>query len=413
MAKLSFYLDSRKPGADGRSPLTLTVKHNYNSARISLGIKMTPNDWEEVQYTLRNLPRSKWDIMSDDVYAMKISYDSALSRLEKEEDIRELSATDVRNRLDEMIKGESRATRKKRLERKKNLFAARYRAFAESKDTDGTRKIYLWSLKKIAEYDSGYESLSFEDINKEWLTGFDNYLKPTVCANIRNMYFRNIRAVFNDALKDEITTAYPFRTFRLPKTEETKKRALSLEQIKLLKDFPCDSWQEEYRDMFMLMIYLIGINAADLFKAKPEDLVDGRLNYKRDKTHKLYSVKVEPEAMAIINKYRGKDWLLSPLDRYCSYKAYLGHMNKALKKIGLFYRTSGEKKGRALFPDLSSYWSRHSWASLASQLDIPTDIIGRSLGHSWATDTVTAIYIKFDNRKVDNANRKVIDAIMN
>ena len=34
---------------------------------------------------------------------------------------------------------------------------------------------------------------------------------------------------------------------------------------------------------------------------------------------------------------------------------------------------------------------------------------GRALGHSVWEKTVTSIYVKYDNKKIDEANRKVID----
>ena len=100
------------------------------------------------------------------------------------------------------------------------------------------------------------------------------------------------------------------------------------------------------------------------------------------------------------------------MDRYDYHKNYIQHMNRALQKIGLTYTTSTKKKGEALFPELTTYYARHSWASLASSLDIPIDTIGRALGHSWVDRTITSVYIQFDTRKIDAANRKVLDALL-
>ena len=61
------------------------------------------------------------------------------------------------------------------------------------------------------------------------------------------------------------------------------------------------------------------------------------------------------------------------------------------------------------FPGISSYWSRHTWATIAASLDIPKETIAAALGHGG--NTVTDIYIAFDQRKVDEANRKVIDHV--
>lgn len=49
-------------------------------------------------------------------------------------------------------------------------------------------------------------------------------------------------------------------------------------------------------------------------------------------------------------------------------------------------------------------------ASIAAELDIPKETISEALGHSIGSE-VTSIYIKFDRKKVDEANRKVIDYV--
>lgn len=413
MAKLKFYLDTRRATADGKYPLTLNLSHNYKALKIAMNVKLSKDEWDGIEYAMNSLPQSKWSAQCCDIFSAKSAYESALARVSREEDIDELSVSDVRDRLELSVKGKTRETIRKQREASRRLFVPRFRQYIESRATAGTKSIYNNTLKKILAYDPDAEKLTFEDIDKEWLTGFDLFIQQTMSQNIRNMQFRNIRAVFNDAINDDVTTCYPFRKFKLPKLEETRHRALSVEQLRMLKDYACEDWMEEYRDMFMLTFYLIGINAVDLLHARKSDIVDGRLEYRRDKTHRLYSVKIEPEAKAIIDKYAGKDWLLSPLDRYRSHRDYLHHWNNALKRIGTVSVSGKKPLGDPLFPDLSTYWARHTWATVAASLDVPVEIIGRALGHSWVNKMVTAIYIKFDNRKVDEANRMVIDAITN
>ena len=412
MAKLTFYLDTRKAVEGGVFPLVLNLAHKCQTSRIPTGLRFSKPEWEANQLSLANEPRTRWTARAEDAYSTKAQYEVTLSRLAKEEDVESMEAKEIRDRLMEMVTGHSKAKEKaEKAKATKNLFLPHYRRFMESRVAPGTREIYNRTLKKMLEYDENAEKLTFDMIDKDWLMGFDSHLALTMCANSRNIHFRNIRATFNEAIGDKLTTNYPFENYKLPKLEETKKLALALDKIRKLKNYPCEAWQEEYRDIFMLQFYLIGINLVDLLTAKPEDLVDGRFEYRRNKTHKLYSIKVEPEAMAIIEKYRGEKYLLSPMDRYTNHKNYLQHMNRALKKIGLHYTTSQKKTGTAFFPKLSSAWARHTWATVASALDIPVELIGRAMGHSWIKKIVTSIYIDFDMRKVDDANRKVIDAV--
>lgn len=86
-------------------------------------------------------------------------------------------------------------------------------------------------------------------------------------------------------------------------------------------------------------------------------------------------------------------------------------MNKALQNIGTTRSgLGGKKSAEGAFPGLSTYWARHSWATIAASLDIPKETIAAALGHGG--NTVTDIYIDFDQRKVDEANRRVLDWVL-
>ena len=84
-------------------------------------------------------------------------------------------------------------------------------------------------------------------------------------AGVERAQQRNLRAIFNRAIDEEIIPQgmYPFRRFKIKK-ESTPKRSLTVEELRMLRDYPCEEWQEKWRDMFMLIFYLIGINTVDL-----------------------------------------------------------------------------------------------------------------------------------------------------
>ena len=88
------------------------------------------------------------------------------------------------------------------------------------------------------------------------------------------------------------------------------------------------------------------------------------------------------------------------------------HFGITLKNIGPVKRVGrgGKKVYDAIFPQISTYWARHSWATIAASLDIPRDTIAHALGHGG--NTVTDIYIDFDQSKVDKANRKILDWVL-
>ena len=289
----------------------------------------------------------------------------------------------------------------------KGCFVDIFKEFADSHN-ESTKELYYYSLRRIEQFDKYISTRSIDEIGIPWLTRFESWLAQTNSKNARNILLRNIRAVFNYALDCEYTTNYPFRRFKI-RPEATRKRAMTVEQLRSLAVYPVEDYQVFYRDMFVLMFCLIGINVVDLYSLG--SIVDGRVEYRRAKTHRLYSIKVEPEAQAIIDKYHGTKNLLCIADRWTTHSQFGKQMNKALKRMGEMQRVGrgGKKVFEPIVPGLTTYWARHTWATIAASLDIPKETIAHALGHG--NDTVTDIYIDFDKRKVDEANRKVLDFV--
>ncbi len=324
--------------------------------------------------------------------------------------LQSMTAIDIKTEIERKLNPEKVEEREQK-ERRAKLFAARFKRFAESKKAS-TCGVYMQTYRRMRDFigETALNKLSFEDITREWLGKFEAFLAKTAPSkNARNIHLRNIRAVFNEAIDDELTTAYPFRRYDV-RPVATRKRNLKVEDLRTLFEYPCEEYAVKYLDMFKLMFMLIGINAIDLYNLKR--IEDGRVSFNRSKTNRLYSIKVEPEALKIIKKYKGKKWLLSLQEHYKNHQDFLKKMNNALKQIGPMKRVGrgGKKVREPLFPEISSYWARHSWATIAASLDIPRDTIAHALGHG--NNTVTDIYIDFDERKVDEANRKVLDWVL-
>ena len=117
----------------------------------------------------------------------------------------------------------------------------------------------------------------------------------------------------------------------------------------------------------------------------------------------------KPEAQRIIAKYRGRDYLLNIAERYKDYRNYAKRMNKYLKRIGQKYNPhTKEWEGEPVCGEVTVYWARYSWGTVAAELDIAERSIGAAMAHSTKT-SVTSIYIRTDmRRKIDEAQEKVV-----
>ena len=141
--------------------------------------------------------------------------------------------------------------------------------------------------------------------------------------------------------------------------------------------------------------------------------MDGRIIYHRRKTHKTYSIKIEPEIRALLEKYKGEKYLLNIMDTYTHYEDFKKRLNLALKRFGdTTYGKYGRKSVASLWPGISTNWARHTFATIArNECEISDELISDLMGHSKGLE-VTNIYIKKDIDKMDAAARKVIDKVM-
>ena len=225
-----------------------------------------------------------------------------------------------------------------------------------------------------------------------------------------------LKAVFNWARRRKLTTNYPFERAMFKK-DKTKKRNLTIEQLRAIRDIGLDAHDVIYRDFFMLGFYLIGMNLSDILDLTKGEYKNGRVSFYRNKTNRLYDIKVEPEAQAIIEKYKEidkkKENLLNfmKITHSAGYAQFTTKCNHCLRSLGkkIYDGKRYVRKDNSIEPDLTTYWNRHTWATFAAKLGIPMEIIGRALGHSIWDNSITGVYVEYDTAKIDEANRKVID----
>lgn len=387
MATINYYLDCRSKKADGTSPLKVSVNTSQGNFLMSIGIYLSPSQWNA---QLRVVTKHPQRVFLNSHLADMLLQSEQLLITEKKKVGHALTKAEMKNVLQPLFKDGT--------EKESPIVTVFNRYITDSRMKKRTHELYATTLAKIQAFTNNRVSaLQFEDITVGWLQKFDTWLvNDCPSANARAIHMRNLRAVFNRAIDDELTTNYPFRKFKIIK-EPTRKRALTAQQIRGLMNSDLEPYQKKYVDTFMLMFYLMGINAVDLLTAKPNQIVDGRLEYKRSKTGTLYSIKLEPEALEIINRYKGKKHLLKFCDTIKNYKDFLKRMNICLDK---------------LIPKCSTYYARHSVASIAAELDIPLDTIARMLGHTDPARRITLVYVDFNRNKIDEANRNVIDYVL-
>ena len=269
---------------------------------------------------------------------------------------------------------------------------------------------YSSSLRSFLRFMDG-EEVSFNEFNAQLLVKYERFLKESgLCSNTTSYYMRKLRAIYNTAVERGITNqSHPFRHVYTG-IAKTRKRAVSLDVIKSLKelDLRDDHYATFARDMFLFSFYTRGMSIVDMAYLKKKDLQNGMLVYTRRKTNQQLVIKWEEPMQEIVwrNDVAQSEYLLpiiKPIgkDERRQYLNAAHLINEHLKNLG---RLLG------LPHPLTMYVARHAWASIAMSRNIPVSIISQGMGHE--SEKTTRIYLStIDTSQLDNANCEIINLI--
>lgn len=372
---IKYYLDARS--GEEPFPLKLVISPKGKSALLPVNVRLNKKQFNDQKERIENHPNKVF--LNNFITQRKIDVQELVLKLDSKK-LSRMSATDIKNYLKESLEGS-------------NVAVTIGKAYDDIIVTKGknTSLIFQAMRNKLLMFEPHILDYTFEDINNKFVNEFYDFLLSEVSINSAAQYINKFQVMFHWAIDNEITENYPFKKVKV-KHANTKKRNLTIEQLRYIfnNDF---GRNQRGADCFKLIFMLIGINLIDLYNLQGIDRF-GRIEYERHKTGKLYSILVEDEAREIIEKEGFKFG-------YSSFNSFYQSIHRFLEIIG---------KDIEIDVILTSYWARHSWASIASDLDFSKDVIAHALGHG--KKTVTDTYINFNIKKVDKANRAVIDYVL-
>lgn len=390
MASISLKLDRRRANARGLYPIQFLLSSKGKVTTIGTGINILPEHWngEVNKAVVPKCPNAR--AINESIEELFFRYTNTLRELDNSGKLAGKSVTEIKALLTEV----------KTTSNKESL-SDYFHRYADSRRTENSRLACLYTLKTIEAFDKS--DPSFEAITVIWLKAFDAYLeKQGTSINTRALHFRNLRAVFNSAINEDLIGLehYPFRKFKIASSRKDKE-ALTEEQFQRLIAYETPyPFRRTARDLFLLSFYMCGMNLVDLFHL--DRLRDGRAHFVRTKTSgkniNPVSILVQPEAAEIIARYAGTDHVLRFAEEPATYQTFNNRIQKAIRAIAQELNIEG----------LTFYWARYTWATLADKIGISEKEISKGLGH---VDTSIAgkFYISYDWTKVDRANRAVID----
>ena len=385
--KVLLYL--KKSGLDksGKAPIMGRITVNRTMAQFSCKLSCTPELWNPRESRLNGKSKEAVEVNAK-IDKLLLTVNSAFDSLvERKTDF---DATAVK----EAFQGSK--------ETQMTLFKLFDRHIGEVRARVGidvsrrTLPNYLYTRSRLADFVSSrfkVSDLAFCQLNEQFIREFQEYVvieKGLGVQTVRH-YLAILKKICRIAFKEGYSDKYYFEHYKLPKQKETAPRALSKEDFEKIRDIELTGCRPEHsivRDMFLFACYA-GTSYVDVVAITPDNLSrdDNEalwLKYRRGKNGQLSRVKLLPEAVAFIEKYR--DDTRGTLFPVIPYQALKWCLTSIKMKAGI--------KGR-----LSYHVARHTFAtSVCLSQGVPIETVSKMLGHKHIT--TTHIYAKITNDKI-------------
>lgn len=255
---------------------------------------------------------------------------------------------------------------------------------------------HIYTRRAVAEFIKkkfNASDLAFGQLSEQFIRDFQDFIlqdKGLAVDTLRH-YLAILKKVCKMAYKEGHSDKYYFAYYKLPKQKESTPKALSREDFGKIRDLSIPERRRSHvitRDMFLFSCYT-GTAYIDTISVTKDNLVKDDngalwLKYKRGKNGQLARIKLLPEAIALIEKYRDdtRDTLFPMIHN--------GTIKRNMQGIRILAGIKG---------NLSYHMSRHSFASLITlEQGVPIETVSKMLGHS--DIKTTQIYARVTPKKL-------------
>lgn len=262
------------------------------------------------------------------------------------------------------------------------------------------------------------------DVTVKFLEAFESWLrhergnKDTTIS----VKMRNIQRVINIAIAEKLFKSedYPFgeKKYSVNRrlNHKTRKRSIPIDLIAKIKNLTLEDGSSLLlaRDIFMFSFYTRGMNFIDIAGLKWSDIEENEIRYVRKKTGQLFDIPINEHTQSILKYYKihhsnSGNYIFPIYDesihktekqRYTRKKTAIKKINDKLKDIAEMIGEKGLK--------LTTYVSRHSYATNMKHSGVATSYISEALGHQ--TEEQTQTYLgDFEKGIISGLENKIFD----
>ena len=394
--KVLLYL--KKSGLDksGKAPIMGRITVNHSMTQFSSKLSCTPKLWNPRESRLNGKSREAV-IINAKLDKLLLSVNEAYEVLRERK--LTFSAEDIKNQFQGSIN--TQMTLLKLFDRITDELKMRIGIDRAA----GTLPTYTYTRRALAEFIKkkfNASDLAFGQLNEQFIREYQEFvlIEKRLAMDTLRHYLALLKKVCKIAYKEGHSEKHHFAHYKLPKQKETTPKALNREDFEKIRDLEIPEKRISHiitRDLFLFACYT-GTSYADAISITRENIFtdeEGKLwlKYRRKKNELLGRVKLLPEAIVLIEKYKDES-------------------RETLFPVQLYATLRSNMKGLAIMAGISTdlvyHAGRHSFASLVTlEEGVPIETISRMLGHN--NIQTTQIYARVTPKKLFEDMDKFIE----
>lgn len=385
--KVLLYLKRSGLDKSGKAPIMGRITVNRTIAQFSSKLSCTPELWNPRESRLNGKSKEAVEInakIDKLLLAINSAFDSLLERKI------DFDATAVKEAFQGSV--ETQMTLLKRLDIHIEDMQSRI-GIDVAKSSMST---YIYTRRYLGEFIKKrfkVEDLAFGQLNEHLAYEFQEYVLKDkgLAVDTARHYLAILKKICRLAFKEGHSEKRYFVNFKLPKENRKAPRALSREDFEKIRDLEIPASRVTHniaRDLFLFACYT-GVPYADAVSITDDNIYTDDngalwLKYLRKKNEHLGRVKLLPEAIALIEKYRSNERKeLFPMIHHPNLRRHM----KGLRDLA------------GIKTDLVYHMGRHTFGSLITlEAGVPIETISKMLGHT--NLTTTQLYAKVTPKKL-------------
>ena len=395
--KVLLYLKKSRLDKSGKAPIMGRITVNHSMVQFSCKISCTPDLWNPRESRLKGKSHEAVETNAK-LDKLLLSIHSAFDTLVDRK--ADFDAEAVKN----LFQG-SLGTQMTLL-RMTDIVCEELRKRIGIDRAKGTYPTYIYTRRTLAEFiekEFSTKDVAFGQMTEQFIHDYQSFIlddKGLAIDTCRH-YLAIVKKVCRKAYKAGHADRCFFAHFSLPQPKEKTPKALSRESFEKIRDLEIPEHRTSHilaRDLFLFACYT-GTAYADAVSVTRDNLFTDDsgnlwLKYRRKKNELRACVKLLPEALDLIEKYRddARPTLFPML--------YHPNLRRLMKSLAVL---AGIKE------DLTYHAGRHSFASLITlEAGVPIETICKMLGHS--NLQTTQVYAKVTPKKLFEDMDRYIEA---